>query len=216
MAAAAPYNVAAMAALFDLTERRIQQLASDGIIPKATRGNYELIGSVQGYIRFLRNAVEKQGSGSSNEDLKTKRGTYLDIRSKSEELDYLKKSGQLLDKDDVQAVLNEAMSIIGTGLDGLGGRLAGDLSGDTDPASIRLKILSETRRIRAQAADRLASLGAIANGSGNPKTAAGPKRRPVGKRKPRATARKPGAGTVSKRTNAVHNPDPSGGNKPEI
>jgi phage terminase Nu1 subunit (DNA packaging protein) len=44
-----------LAKLFDLSARRIQQLASDGIIPKpSSRGEYVLAGAIRGYINFLR------------------------------------------------------------------------------------------------------------------------------------------------------------------
>lgn len=197
MASPPTYPLSTIAKLFDLTERRIQQLAADGIIPRAVKGSYELIGSVQGYIRFLRNAVEKQGSGTSNEALKEKRSEYLDIRSKSELLDYQKKAGQLLDLEDVQTVLNEAMTIIATGMDGLGGRLANELAGDSDPASIRQKLLNETRRIRASAADKFARLGAIGDGGRHPASTTRKKPRSVGKPKSSTPARKRRARTVS-------------------
>jgi phage terminase Nu1 subunit (DNA packaging protein) len=47
------YKVGVIAKLFGLSERRIQQMAKDGIIPKAEKGRYELIGCVRGYIKFL-------------------------------------------------------------------------------------------------------------------------------------------------------------------
>lgn len=37
--------------LLDLSERRVQQLSREGVIPKANRGQYDLIGSVRGYVR---------------------------------------------------------------------------------------------------------------------------------------------------------------------
>lgn len=54
------YPVSVIAKLFDLTERRVQQLAADGIIPKGSRGKYPLVGAVQGYIRFLRESSKSE------------------------------------------------------------------------------------------------------------------------------------------------------------
>jgi phage terminase Nu1 subunit (DNA packaging protein) len=48
------YPVSIIAKLFDLTERRVQQLASEGVIPKSIKGKYELVPSVQNYIKYLR------------------------------------------------------------------------------------------------------------------------------------------------------------------
>ena len=40
------YPVSTIAKLFNLTERRVQQLASEGVIPKPERGKYDLVASV--------------------------------------------------------------------------------------------------------------------------------------------------------------------------
>ena len=58
------YSADFYAKLFDLSVRRIQQLAKDEIIPKQGRGEYPLIGTVKGYVNFL----QKQASGQSNSD----------------------------------------------------------------------------------------------------------------------------------------------------
>lgn len=48
------YPVSAIARLFDLTERRVQQLAQERVIPKSIKGKYELVPTVKGYINYLR------------------------------------------------------------------------------------------------------------------------------------------------------------------
>lgn len=47
------YKVGVIARLFGVSERRVQQLAKDNIIPKSVKGKYELVGCVRGYIGFL-------------------------------------------------------------------------------------------------------------------------------------------------------------------
>lgn len=47
------YPVATIAKLLMLSDRRVQQLTKEGVIPKAERGRYELAPAVQGYIRYL-------------------------------------------------------------------------------------------------------------------------------------------------------------------
>lgn len=49
------YPVTTIAKIFGVTDRRVQKLAKDGVIPKAERGKYDLIGCVQAYIRYLQN-----------------------------------------------------------------------------------------------------------------------------------------------------------------
>jgi phage terminase Nu1 subunit (DNA packaging protein) len=43
-----------------LTDRRVQQLVREGWIEKSVRARYDLVGSVQGYIRFLKHSAESR------------------------------------------------------------------------------------------------------------------------------------------------------------
>jgi phage terminase Nu1 subunit (DNA packaging protein) len=50
----ATHPLKTIATLLDLSERRVQQLSAEGVIPKSERGRYELVPAVQGYVHFLR------------------------------------------------------------------------------------------------------------------------------------------------------------------
>ena len=56
--------IGVIARLLDLSERRVQQLSREGVIPKAERGQYDLIGSVRGYVRYLRDQALKAQAGA--------------------------------------------------------------------------------------------------------------------------------------------------------
>jgi predicted transcriptional regulator of viral defense system len=43
--------------LFDLSKRRIQQLASEGWIPRVMKGHYNLDQCVRGYLNYLRESI---------------------------------------------------------------------------------------------------------------------------------------------------------------
>jgi phage terminase Nu1 subunit (DNA packaging protein) len=47
------YPAKFFAELFGITERRVQQLAKDEVIPKRGRGRYPLVGTVKGYLNYL-------------------------------------------------------------------------------------------------------------------------------------------------------------------
>lgn len=49
-----------LANLFGITDRRIRQLAGQGIIPAPLKGKYELAGSVRGYVRYLESLREDE------------------------------------------------------------------------------------------------------------------------------------------------------------
>jgi phage terminase Nu1 subunit (DNA packaging protein) len=53
MSTSPDYPASFFARLFNVTERRIQQLAKDSVIPKSARGKYPLIGTIQGYVKYL-------------------------------------------------------------------------------------------------------------------------------------------------------------------
>jgi phage terminase Nu1 subunit (DNA packaging protein) len=57
------YPVGTIAKLLMLTDRRVQQLSKEGVIPKADRGRYELAPAVQGYIRYLQSLDVGPGEG---------------------------------------------------------------------------------------------------------------------------------------------------------
>lgn len=88
-------------------------------------------------------------------------------------LDALEQERRLITKEEVQEITTSAMVIMATQLDGLGGRLAQQLAGESDPAVIRQVILDETRRIRATAAEELERLGDCAGDGVRHEAAAG-------------------------------------------
>lgn len=61
------YPVSTIAKLFSISERRVQQLAKEGIIPKNTKGKYELAPCISGYINYLREKGENKDNSSANE-----------------------------------------------------------------------------------------------------------------------------------------------------
>lgn len=89
---------------------------------------------------------------------------------------------RMVNLDDVQAVLNEAMVAIASELEGLPGHMAGQLAGISEPAQVRQALRVEITKLRQAAADRLSRLGAIAPGLPDPPAAAAKKPRSVGKR----------------------------------
>jgi phage terminase Nu1 subunit (DNA packaging protein) len=73
-----------IAQLFELTERRVRELAAEGVIPKPHRGQYDLIGCVRGYIRFLKSRALVDASGGG--DLRHERTRLVKARADEAEL----------------------------------------------------------------------------------------------------------------------------------
>jgi phage terminase Nu1 subunit (DNA packaging protein) len=99
----ATYPVDTIAKLLELTPRRINQLVQEGVIPRpASRGRYELVGAVQGYIRYLRqlNIGEEMDSQGGSEVAHRKRLTKA--RADIAEMEVERLSGSLIDVSSVE------------------------------------------------------------------------------------------------------------------
>ena len=86
--------IAVIARLLDLTERRVQQLGRDGVIPKAERGRYDLVGSVRGYVRYLREQAVRAQSGAV--DFGAERARLVKAKADLAEMDAEARRGDLL------------------------------------------------------------------------------------------------------------------------
>ena len=88
--------IGVIARLLDLSERRVQQLSREGVIPKAERGQYDLIGSVRGYVRYLRDQALKAQAGAP--DYAAERARFIRARADLAEMEAEEKQNALFDK----------------------------------------------------------------------------------------------------------------------
>ena len=95
----AKLSLSAISQLLKLTERRIQQLAKDEVIPKAQRGEYEMIPCVHGYIDYLK---AKIGREFTAEDLAINRNRLIKAQADLAEIEKQKQEGELIAKDEVK------------------------------------------------------------------------------------------------------------------
>ena len=96
---ATSFNIQAIAKLLKLSERRIQQLAKEEVIPKAERGKYDLIGSVQGYIDYLK---AKVGGDFTAEEVLKNKNKLLKAKAELAEIEKMKATGELIPKEEVK------------------------------------------------------------------------------------------------------------------
>jgi len=151
------YPASTIAKLFNLTERRVQQLAKEGIIPKGERGKYDLVGSVRGYVKYLQERAlgRTDGSYTDEADIKLERKRLIKAQADKTESENQKLRGELVPFELMADVLNEVAVLYGTGVDALPSRLANELAGINDPAEIKARLFDECRRIRIATADLL-------------------------------------------------------------
>lgn len=127
--------IAVIAKLLDLSERRVQQLGREGVIPKATRGQYDLIGSVRGYIRYLRDQVAKAQAGAP--DYAAERARFIRARADLAEMEAAQRRGAVIAAEDVEAAWIAVLALLRTRLLALPDRLAPQLHAEDGPAGVR-------------------------------------------------------------------------------
>ena len=93
--------VATLAKLFNLTERRVQQMARDGIIPKPEKGRYDLIACVQGYIKYLQDRATGRGD-IEPQDTYIERARLLKAQADKTELEVKAMNGKLMATEQVE------------------------------------------------------------------------------------------------------------------
>lgn len=95
------YPVTTIAKLFGLTERRVQQLAQEGIIPKPEKNQYELVGSVRSYIDYLQQRAF--GKGAVPQDTHLERARLLKAQADMAEIELAERTGSLVTVERVEA-----------------------------------------------------------------------------------------------------------------
>lgn len=134
----------ALAELFGVTAHMVRRYVNDHGMPRAGRGQYLLGDCVKWYIGRIRVAAENGEHGDiSEEKLKLVRAQRHRV-----ELDNKKVRGELIDHDTVAGAFNQMGSVFASQLDSVGARMAGILSGITDPGEIQRILFDECRAIR--------------------------------------------------------------------
>ena len=114
--------IGVIAKLLDLSERRIQQLSREDVIPKAEHGQYDLIGSVRGYVRYLRDQALKSQAGAP--DYMAERARFIRARADLAEMEAQEKRLSLIAADQIEAAWIAVLALLRTRLLGLPDRLA--------------------------------------------------------------------------------------------
>jgi phage terminase Nu1 subunit (DNA packaging protein) len=125
-----------IAKLLDVTERRVRQLSSEGVIPKAARGRYEVVGAVRGYIRYLRNLALKGEVGAADYGLE--RARLVKARADLAEMEATRIRGDLIPAAEVTAAWTEMVALMRARLLALPDKIAPQLftSGAHETTSI--------------------------------------------------------------------------------
>lgn len=126
--------VASLAKVFNLTERRIQQLARDGVIPKPEKGKYDFLGSTRAYIKYL----QDRSTGRENEpqDAYVERARLLKAQADKTEHEVRVLIGEVITKEEAFLMLTEVISVLRSKFMALPSRAAPELQHLTTYAEI--------------------------------------------------------------------------------
>lgn len=117
MEASGEYSAAIIARLLELTERRVQQLAREGIIPRGSRGKYPLIGVIRAYVRYLRQAGTAEGTIDPDRLRPFERHAHY--KAETEKLKVETERGELIPRIEVEQEQARIAKIVAHGLETL-------------------------------------------------------------------------------------------------
>lgn len=137
--------ISVIAKLLDLSERRVQQLSREGVIPKANRGQYDLIGSVRGYVQYLRDQAAKAQAGAP--DYAAERARFIRARADLAEMEAEEKRRSLIAADEIEAAWIAVLALLRTRLLGLPDRLAPQVHDQSTVGDTRTLIRSAIREV---------------------------------------------------------------------
>ena len=148
--------IAVIARLLDLSERRIQQLSREGVIPKAERGQYDLVAAVRGYVAYLRDLAVKAQAGAP--DFGAERARLIKAKADLAEMEADGRRGELLPADAVEAAWTAVLARLRAGCWCCPTALAPLCHEETTIAGVRDQIRKAVR----EALDELAATPVVA------------------------------------------------------
>lgn len=93
-----------LAEFLNMTQRRIQQLANDGVIKRRSRGEYLFLDSIKSYIKFIQEAA--YGDRAIGTDLQAARARESKLKGDMLVIDIAQKAGQLVLVDEIEPRLS--------------------------------------------------------------------------------------------------------------
>ena len=161
MSATNTCSAVTLAKLFGITERWVQQLAQEGILVRGTsRGQYDLVGSVRGYVSHLQ-ARLTQRVEREDTSLQAERKRLLGLQADKTECELSILRDEWVAKGALEETVAEITQCYVQGLASLPGRLAVELVNQPDAAVVRQKILHECQQVREALYKQLMKKGAF-------------------------------------------------------
>jgi hypothetical protein len=145
-AAAGMMSAESASKLLMITRQRIAQLVREGFIPApASRGAYHVVGTVQGYIRFLKDEERRTSKTQAESKVRDARAREIEIR-------IAEKTRDLVPMDEAMNAVDYVFGLLKTELVSMPARITRDLA-------LRRQIEDELDGTLARATGRVAQAG---------------------------------------------------------
>jgi phage terminase Nu1 subunit (DNA packaging protein) len=148
------YPVGTIAKLLRLTERRVQQLSKEGVIPRAERGRYELAPAVQGYIGYLQERAAPRATPDDPDriDFHAEKARKTKAEADIAEMEAARMRGASVDAGEMRDALELIMSEVRAQLlNNAPTRIAARAKGERKQAAIKIiakeEITASLRRL---------------------------------------------------------------------
>lgn len=141
-------SAAVLGNIFGVTDRRIRQMAEEGIIVRAAKGRYNLVDSLKNYILSLKLAVDSNDSDNPDGELNFEEEKALHERVKRHisEMKLQTMKGELHKADDVRHVMTDMLSSFKTRMMNIPAKVAPVLE-DRDAGYIKERLTSEVTEV---------------------------------------------------------------------
>lgn len=133
-----------LADLLGVTDRRIRQLAEEGVLHRVTKGRYSLPISIKNYLKMLRMEDTLKNDGEPDElDLEKERAIHERIKRHQSEIKLAAMKGTVHRAEDVEQVMTDMLTAFRTRLLNVPSKLAPTLVGRESAGEIREIITNE-------------------------------------------------------------------------
>lgn len=99
-------NTEAIAKMFNMTSRRVRQLAEDGVIERAGHGRFNLIDTVSKYVNFLKLSNENLSEDDVSESLKYEQWLHEKAKREKAEINLSHIKKEMHSSSEVEWVMN--------------------------------------------------------------------------------------------------------------
>lgn len=130
--------------MFGVTDRRIRQMAEEGIVARAAKGRYKLVDSIKNYLLTLKLAAEGVGVelADGEIDLDEEKGLHERVKRHISELRLQIMKGKLHKAEDVEMVMTDMLASFKTRIMNIPSKVAPVLE-NHDAAYIKDRLTKE-------------------------------------------------------------------------